>query len=203
MIRYYLFKINGFTKKEFLVNIFKDLSKEEISIYFLNDDLGYFYSEDDLYIILDSVIKNINVDLNIDINILITHKVNKYYFELLNDSFKFYKNKIFSLYDLVLYFNLNNLKNYNLDIIKEFNNVPDYLINTMKIYLEANRNALLTSKYLFIHRNTFNQRLEKFIELTSLDIRDFYNANYFLLYLRIKENCVQGVHNNLSAENLK
>ena len=198
MSRYYLFYTKQNFEKDFLSHIFNELSKEKVEITFIGDFCGFFVSNKDLYLTLDNVIKNINLDLNIDINVLICHKVDKVYFTLLKESFNFFKNQAMSLYELLLTFNLNGETSFNKLLMREFENVPPYLIDTCKMYLEANQNAILTSKSLFIHRNTFNQRLEKFVELTSLDVRDFYNASYFLLYLKVKENYVQSTHTKVN-----
>ena len=198
MSRYYLFYTKQNFEKDFLSHIFNELSKEKVEIIFIGDFCGFFVSNKDLYLTLDNVIKNINLDLNIDINVLICHKVDKGYFTLLKESFNFFKNQAMSLYELLLTFNLNGETSFNKLLLREFENVPPYLIDTCKMYLEANQNAILTSKSLFIHRNTFNQRLEKFVELTSLDVRDFYNASYFLLYLKVKENYVQSTHTKVN-----
>lgn len=198
MSRYYLFYTKQNFEKDFLSHIFNELSKEKVEITFIGDFCGFFVSHKDLYLTLDNVIKNINLDLNIDINVLICHKVDKGYFTLLKESFNFFKNQAMSLYELLLTFNLNGETSFNKLLMREFENVPPYLIDTCKMYLEANQNAILTSKSLFIHRNTFNQRLEKFVDLTSLDVRDFYNASYFLLYLKVKENYVQSTHTKVN-----
>ena len=198
MSRYYLFYTKQNFEKDFLSHIFNELSKEKVEITFIGDFCGFSVSNKDLYLTLDNVIKNINLDLNIDINVLICHKVDKGYFTLLKESFNFFKNQAMSLYELLLTFNLNGETSFNKLLMREFENVPPYLIDTCKMYLEANQNAILTSKSLFIHRNTFNQRLEKFVDLTSLDVRDFYNASYFLLYLKVKENYVQSTHTKVN-----
>lgn len=198
MSRYYLFYTKQNFEKDFLSHIFNELSKEKVEITFIGHFCGFFVSNKDLYLTLDNVIKNINLDLNIDINVLICHKVDKGYFTLLKESFNFFKNQAMSLYELLLTFNLNGETSFNKLLMMEFENVPPYLIDTCKMYLEANQNAILTSKSLFIHRNTFNQRLEKFVDLTSLDVRDFYNASYFLLYLKVKENYVQSTHTKVN-----
>ncbi|MGN1075804.1 MAG: helix-turn-helix domain-containing protein, partial [Candidatus Enteromonas sp.] len=43
----------------------------------------------------------------------------------------------------------------------------------------------LSAQTLFVHRNTFLYRLNKFIELTNLDIRDYHNALLLELYFQI------------------
>ncbi|WP_042349689.1 PucR family transcriptional regulator [Bacillus massiliigorillae] len=57
------------------------------------------------------------------------------------------------------------------------------IIKTVKTYIQLNRNATLTAKELFIHRNSLQYRIDKFIEKTNLDIKDFHDAT--LAYLCI------------------
>ncbi|WP_374721626.1 PucR family transcriptional regulator [Peribacillus tepidiphilus] len=60
------------------------------------------------------------------------------------------------------------------------------LIRTVKTYIECNSNATLTAKKLFIHRNSLQYRIDKFIEATSLDIKNFHDA--MVAYLAIQMN---------------
>ncbi|WP_019240355.1 MULTISPECIES: PucR family transcriptional regulator [Bacillus] len=57
------------------------------------------------------------------------------------------------------------------------------MIHTIKTYLTLNRNATLTAKQLFIHRNSLQYRIDKFTEKTDLDIKNFHDA--MLVYICI------------------
>lgn len=50
------------------------------------------------------------------------------------------------------------------------------LITSVKMYIECNSNASLAAKQLYIHRNSLQYRIDKFIEKTGLDIRTFNHA---------------------------
>jgi DNA-binding PucR family transcriptional regulator len=50
------------------------------------------------------------------------------------------------------------------------------LYTTIKVFLENNLNASLTAKKLFIHRNTLQYRIDKFIDRTGVQLKDFYGA---------------------------
>ncbi|WP_180954565.1 CdaR family transcriptional regulator [Bacillus sp. V5-8f] len=60
------------------------------------------------------------------------------------------------------------------------------LIQTVKLYIEHNSNASSASKALYIHRNSLQYRIDKFIEKTGLDIRSFRHAltTYLIILLR-------------------
>jgi DNA-binding PucR family transcriptional regulator len=44
---------------------------------------------------------------------------------------------------------------------------------TIKVFLESNSNASLSAKKLYVHRNTLQYRLDKFMEKTSVNLKDF------------------------------
>jgi DNA-binding PucR family transcriptional regulator len=55
------------------------------------------------------------------------------------------------------------------------------LYTTIKVFLENNLNASLTAKKLYIHRNTLQYRIDKFIDKTGVQLKDFYGAFTVLL----------------------
>lgn len=57
---------------------------------------------------------------------------------------------------------------------------PEYS-ETIKLYIENQSNATLTAKQLFMHRNSLQYRIDKFIERTGIDIKTFHGA--FFAYL--------------------
>lgn len=50
------------------------------------------------------------------------------------------------------------------------------LFSTIKVFLENNLNASLTAKKLYIHRNTLQYRIDKFIDKSGIQLKDFYGA---------------------------
>ncbi|MCU9612536.1 helix-turn-helix domain-containing protein [Caldibacillus lycopersici] len=50
------------------------------------------------------------------------------------------------------------------------------LLSTIKMFLENNSNTSLTAKKLYLHRNSLQYRIDKFIERTSIDIKGFQGA---------------------------
>ncbi|MBA2174585.1 helix-turn-helix domain-containing protein [Halobacillus locisalis] len=52
---------------------------------------------------------------------------------------------------------------------------PD-LLQTVKTFLESGSNATLAAKKLFMHRNSLQYRVDKFIEKTGLDVKQFEGA---------------------------
>ncbi|WP_101843397.1 CdaR family transcriptional regulator [Halobacillus sp. Marseille-P3879] len=47
------------------------------------------------------------------------------------------------------------------------------LLRTIKVFLESGSNASLAAKLLFMHRNSLQYRVDKFVEKTGVDIKQF------------------------------
>jgi sugar diacid utilization regulator len=60
------------------------------------------------------------------------------------------------------------------------------LLYSIKVYLESNMNLSLAAKKLFIHRNSLQYRVDKFIEKTGIDVKQFENAVTLYLSLLLK-----------------
>lgn len=63
----------------------------------------------------------------------------------------------------------------NQEIFEVFYDDPDFF-STIKVFLENNLNASLTAKKLYIHRNTLQYRIDKFIDKSGIQLKDFYGA---------------------------
>ncbi len=57
------------------------------------------------------------------------------------------------------------------------------LLISVKTFIENNLNVSLTAKKLYMHRNSLQYRIDKFVERTGIDIRNFQGA--FVAYLAI------------------
>lgn len=79
--------------------------------------------------------------------------------------------------------------------LKEFDNRVSHLVlrdyyndndmrHTIKTFLEENQNVSMASKELYLHRNTLNQRLNKFEENTGFNVKKFIDG--YLIYHLLK-----------------
>ncbi|GGJ92363.1 hypothetical protein GCM10007063_13730 [Lentibacillus kapialis] len=50
------------------------------------------------------------------------------------------------------------------------------LLNTVETFIDCNLNVSVTAKELYLHRNSLQYRLDKFMDKTGIDIRDFHQA---------------------------
>ncbi len=62
--------------------------------------------------------------------------------------------------------------------------LPYDLVEVVKSYLENNFNLSMGAKTLYMHRNTFMNKLEKFIQVTGLNVKEFKHA--IVAYILIK-----------------
>ena len=62
------------------------------------------------------------------------------------------------------------------------------MTHSINTFLKNNLNISLAAKKLFIHRNSLLYRIEKFQEITGLDIRYFQDAAFVSYCLLLKEN---------------
>lgn len=58
------------------------------------------------------------------------------------------------------------------------------MYNTLKVFLENNQNVTTSANILYLHRNTLNQRLAKFEEVTTFNIKNFIDG--YLIYHLLK-----------------
>ncbi|MBY7143026.1 helix-turn-helix domain-containing protein [Virgibacillus sp. NKC19-3] len=70
-------------------------------------------------------------------------------------------------------------------VLKEFATDEDVL-HTIKTFIECNLNVSLAAKELYMHRNSLQYRLDKFIEKTDMDVRQFNQA--MVVYLALLAN---------------
>ena len=69
--------------------------------------------------------------------------------------------------------------------LKQFmNTIPSELMKTADMYILTQGNAVLAAQELYLHRNTFNYRLQKFFDFTKLDLRDRNQELFYKLARR-------------------
>lgn len=69
-------------------------------------------------------------------------------------------------------------------ILKSFYDDEEFLYS-IKVFIEKNQNTSEASKYLYLHRNTLINRIDKFYRQTGYDLRKFEDAA--IIYLLIKD----------------
>lgn len=107
-----------------------------------------------------------------------------FYDSKLINSINKHKTGVYFLYDLLL----EQYSKNELDIGKVtsiLRNVPEEILLTVKNYIRLNQSLVQTGELMFAHRNTINYRINKFITVTSINVREMQNAVlvYFIITL--------------------
>lgn len=85
----------------------------------------------------------------------------------------------------LFYFGMKKQISENLkkEVFKSLYNDKEFL-KSIKIYLESDKNTTLASKEANLHRNTLDNRLEKFTDITGYNLKDFDDSVFIYLLLK-------------------
>ncbi|QOR67382.1 helix-turn-helix domain-containing protein [Cytobacillus suaedae] len=184
----------------------KALFPSEVIIVWENGQQGTFIekiNQDSMieYSNLEDVIEIFASDFYIDVHLFIgnvyelsSNVQSRFHFEKngFNTALKYiHKQRVYSLQDIIPIFILENMdissKNDISYILKETFNEEKEQLETIKVFLESNLNVTLAAKKLYMHRNSLQYRIDKFIEKTGIDIKNFNGAvTAYLSILLIK-----------------
>ena len=120
-------------------------------------------------------------DLKVDyISVIVVPEFKEEFIKLIDVK----ETNVYYLFDLLVEKIKNNSININV-LSSLFKNVPDNILQTVRQYIIMNQSVINTSEAMFTHRNTINYRLNKFIELTGINVRETSSAmtTYLLLTL--------------------
>ena len=188
MIKYYYFSSQFKLNRGAFDDIIRNSYTQYIEIEYLNDFNGIILADENFFVRLKSIIDILSVDLNTNFIFLESYKLSNLAEKTLLKLQKRCSSGLFSLSLVILqYYMSGDLELYE-ELKKEFSLLKKELLDTAIAYINCNMNACLASKSLYIHRNTFNYRLNKFIEQTSLDIRNYNNSILLLTYYLIESN---------------
>jgi hypothetical protein len=136
-------------------------------------------ADESLTIFLEGILPSLNQDLGVSLYVLITHKLSP----IMSQSGRYMVTKqydpLLHLGELLLLLIIDQQQGMLTLFKKEFSTIPRDLYLTASSYIRSGLNATKASEKLYVHRNTFNYRLQQFIAVTQLDIRDHFHALYF------------------------
>ncbi|MCL6586840.1 MAG: helix-turn-helix domain-containing protein [Anoxybacillus sp.] len=122
-----------------------------------------------------------------DEHLLERFRMEKYFFELANTYIR--TKTVYTIADVLPLALINGHPNalpihLSLSCLTK---IDDELLETVKVFLECNLNASLAAKKLYMHRNSLQYRIEKFIEKTGIDIRHFQGATATYLAILLND----------------
>ena len=185
MEKHYLFLSSApFDKIEFEDQL-SQIGVDTDHVVYFGDRNGEFLADSKIYAKLDSLSLVIRDDLGASISFLAAHQNTVLEQDLLQKSASYFPCRAMFPSDVILKeISFGDYSAYPL-LKACFDSVPHDLLLTAGTYLRCGCDESLSAQTLFVHRNTFLYRLNKFIELTNLDIRDYHNALLLELYFQI------------------
>ncbi|MGM9858751.1 MAG: helix-turn-helix domain-containing protein [Bacilli bacterium] len=128
-------------------------------------------------------LNTLRIDHNLDyLSLIIVPLYNTFYLK----DVKFKKTGVFFLHEVILATSKDE-KNSIPYIIEMFNHIPKEILVTVKNYINCNHSLTFTGEYMFAHRNTINYRVNKFINYTSIDIRNIDNSMFVSVILNLMD----------------
>jgi hypothetical protein len=170
--------------------LIKELFQNEISILWKGPQNGVIINEGEKATLQYSeIIDTITTELLIDFSLFIGNDATLYQarsmYQIEHNLFstsrsKFPNQKLYrpeKIYPFILIDHLDaKTKEYFFNTILKETKEDRELLHTIKVYLENNMNLSLAAKKLFIHRNSLQYRVDKFVEKTGIDVKQFENA---------------------------
>lgn len=168
-----------------LTPLLKEVLGRSLTLHNLTTTLWYFSVFDQEVSSLQSFLSTYLQEHQHRLHVLITYRVHG--LGELASKIGLTKNqgKVDYLSDILLQLLLENRFDLLPLIRQEFDKVPRHLMLTALMLLNCDMNASQASEKLYIHRNTFAYRLQKFIALTGLDIRLHRHAIFLTIIHRM------------------
>ncbi len=192
MNKHYLFLSNlPISKKPFEAAL-KGLGINLETLAYYSSYEGELILPKESYSSISSVMLPLREDLGGSISFLATHDRGELSKKLLKDALAYFPNQAVFPTD-VLMKEMSFADYTSVPLLSScFSHLDHELLLTAGTYLRCGLDASLSAKELFIHRNTFNYRLNSFIEETNLDIRDYHNALLLEIYFQVSAGRLGG-----------
>lgn len=184
-MKYYLFSSASNIPFETLQHVFVEAYQNQFTMELLSAKTGYIHAENDFLETIEMLLPIINNDLGISLVFLVSHSLKH---PLVKEAFSRVtrlRQGVYHLADMTLEAMMKVDHGFLSLMQHAFDEVPHDWMLTAEMLIRCGLNRSLAARKLYVHRNTFNYRLNKFIELTGLDIRDYFNAQFFYLYTQL------------------
>lgn len=135
------------------------------------------YDCESFFYVLKQAILMMISDFSMSISALIVPKFDSLFLDYLNQV----HNNVVTAYDLFLK-NYASIKTKK-DMQYLLKNIKKEYLETANAFLKCNMNACEAAKVLYLHRNSFNYRLNQFHYTSGMDIKDFDTAIFVKLLL--------------------
>ncbi len=183
LVKYFHFIIHDESSVYDLEQALSTLTDSPLQLQAVDHKMGHFMVVGEEVESLITTLPILLYDGNLSATFLVSHENDKLTYYSLLQCVQFGMNKVHYLSDILMMLLFNGDQKTKLLLHDLFHGVDRELINTANEFLKAGLNANKASSKLYLHRNTLSYRLQKFIQTTNLDIRDYYNAPVLYIYL--------------------
>ena len=177
-----LLKNNKFTERQLLEETIRLTIGAEYDIKYTDK---YIYLEiydfEDGLSKINVLLDVLNNDFSTTLTMLVVPLFDDFMFRLL-DSIN--GNGIYNAYQVLTNLLIKNIISKE-DIPNYLEKIDKELLKIFIIYYETGQNICLTSRILYLHRNTLNYKITKLSEDLNMDVRDNLIANFIYLLLKI------------------
>ena len=176
MDKYFLFLGQNPIPKGYFASSLEELGIARSDIEFDDDRSGYFVADSRLAPGIDDVMAVLHDDMGFSLAMLCCHQNSSFEKKLVQGALRYMPNQCCFPTDVIMReISFGDFSSYA-PLVKLFRDIPRDLMLTAGTYRRCGLDASLAANKLIVHRNTFNYRLNAFINKTGLDIRDYHNA---------------------------
>lgn len=153
---------------------------EKLDIEWKNDVANLVVYETDSFQLQLMKLLHFNLqDLGMKANVLIVPFFNEVFTKYLNKM----NDGVITAFEVFLN-NINDPKTKE-DAKYIFEMIPKKDLDTIRAFLSCNANSCMAANELYLHRNSFNYRMNHFIDKTQMDIRDLNSLMFLNLIINI------------------
>ena len=179
MIRYYHYQLHNQIRKNDFFSALLQSGSFDLEHFDIDCDTGCFIAEDETIISLEQCIPSLIQDFDYGIRIMSSFSDTSFMRYLFNLSFQLEFKHMYYYYEVLFQALLDHDQtsiNYLHQIISKLTRED---IETLRMYMQCSMNANRASSALFIHRNTFHYRINRILDKTGIDFKDFNNMLLF------------------------
>ena len=182
-LKYYCCKFDQAVDHKMWSALLTEGLKSQAVMTWHNENTGYFVDSENLKADLMKLIGLWESEVTGSITLVISHCFDEFTRQALELAERYRKGSIVNLSEVALLAIVKNEDNFLKTFYTYFNGVDEELLATMTSYLSHNFLAGKTAESLYIHRNTWRYRYQKFQRLTGIDLQDFDDAIFFQTWL--------------------
>ena len=185
---YYLFSASKEIDMEYYEEFLNTVIVDEFYFEAQSNTQGYIETAVPISEVLLTQINLMNEDLGVSISFLGTPSLDDLARHLVETILVKKTSGYISLADACILGLINQDSFVREKIVSYFDKVDNELLSNIISFIQHGCNALATSRDLYLHRNTMNYRLSRFMDITGLDLRSNEHIQLIHLYSLLKEN---------------